>query len=136
MFETSQHLPKSSDGGTYRTRYSSGFKRKYGATGNVLTITAPSGQIVVLTSLISASQAVNSYSVVNDGVNVITGRLGATGLGEVDGQFIVSSGNANFTYTNASSEIPSIVGKEIKVNHISGTQDMSYSYTFMEFVKS
>lgn len=132
---TSQHLPKSGSG-VYHTRYSSGFRRKSSGTGNVLTITAPAGQVAVLTSLVSVTQSSNSYSVTNDGVNVITGQLGTTGLTELAGQFIVSAGNANFTYTNASTEIPPIIGKEIKVNHISGSQDMSYSYTFLELVES
>lgn len=122
--------------GTLRAISSTGMKRvnSIGAGLNVIDVTAPAGQVVVLHALINVAVSDDNYTIIRDGNTVITGRLGSTGAGEFDGQFYIGNLSSN-SYPLSASQIPPIVGNSIQVRFNSGAQDCAYSYTIMEIVQ-
>lgn len=111
------------------TKWLSGFQRSQSAS---LTITAPEGQKVVLLSLVNIMSSDDKYSIVNDGVTIISNKRlqSLSGLGEQVGSFYIGLSGAS-SYTQISTAVPPISGKSITINNVSGAIDYSYSYTFV-----
>lgn len=116
-------------GGGGDTKFLSGFQRSQSAS---LTITAPAGQKVVLLSLNNIQSSVANYSIVNDGVTIISNKRlqSLQGSGEEVGSFYIGLSGAS-SYGQISTAVPPISGKSITINNVSGAIDYSYSYAFV-----
>ena len=110
-------------------KWLSGFQRSQSAS---LTITAPAGRKVVLLSLVTVGNTAANYSIVNDGVTIISDKRlqSLSGLGEQVGSFYIGLSGAS-SYTQISTAVPPISGKSITINNVSGAIDYSYSYAFV-----
>ena len=115
------------------TKFISGFRRRSGPVGDSLTITAPTGQKVVLISLSQVAGGVSNYTIIGDGVTLISNSRLQTlsGLGEQVGSFLIGISGAS-SYTQISTVVPLISAKSITITNVSGTVDYSYSYLFVE----
>tara|TARA_B100001063_G_C16706248_1_gene525400 strand:- start:788 stop:1177 length:390 start_codon:yes stop_codon:yes gene_type:complete len=111
------------------TKFLSGYQRSQSAS---LTITAPAGQKVVLLSLVTIGNNEANYSIVNDGVTIISNKRlqSLNGLGEQVGSFYIGLSGAS-SYAQISTAVPPISGKSITINNVSGPIDYSYSYAFV-----
>lgn len=103
-----------------------------GVTGNILTLTAPAGQVarlVFLASGTATSQAV--ISVIRDGVTCLNGTLSEDGSSPAAGSFMVletSSVQGSNSKTFGLVVVKNVVGNQIVINKNAGNTTQAINY--------
>ena len=129
--ELSDLLPGVSGSSSGKLKFISGFRRQSAAS---LTITAPDGEKVILTSLASITSSGANINLIVDGITVVSNKNLTTAGGGSDatGKFWIGLGHDFLNYQSNACLVPPISGKSITITNIAGSTDISYSYLFVE----
>lgn len=129
-------LKQTTGGGLFRLRNKVTGTIASGVTGNILTLTAPAGQVARLTLLVcSSSTTQTGVSIVSDGNTVINGTLSQNDVSITSGTFFVSetyAGGSTPSSNGAKASITCVVGEVIVINKNAGntTQSIEYSVEY------
>lgn len=117
-------------GKTGKVQFISGYQ--HNNTSSNLTITAPTGQKVILLSLSNIENSASYYTIVSDDITVINNkRLQSFNFMTVEtGSFLIGSSGAD-RYVPLSTVVTPIWGSSISIQNMSGTVNFSYSYLFV-----
>ena len=123
-------------GGSFNTRFISGWQTvASGVTGDLITLTPPTGQKVKLVSLIPATMvtAQSGISISVNGVDVITTKILGSNATVVN-SFVIGFSDADGTAPGRHPHVIGDIDEEIKVVKNAGTTSslLQYAYEFGE----
>lgn len=103
-----------------------------GVTGNILTLTAPAGQVARLIFLASdTATSQTGISVIRDGVTCLSGTLSDDDSSPVAGSFMVAETVANSSATSKTFGlvvVKTVAGSQIVINKNAGNTTQAINY--------
>ena len=120
----------SGGGGLFRLLNRVGGSIPAGVTGNIATITAPSGQVARLTFLYASGATQAGISVISDGNTVLSGTLSAD-LSSIGGSFSVGEtvlAATSAPFSDGSRVVKNVVGDSIIINKNTGNTTQIINY--------
>lgn len=123
-------LKQTTGGGLFRLRNRAGGSIASGVTGNILTLTAPAGQVARLTFLFAVGATEDGMSIIADGNTVLSGTLGVN-LSTINGSFAVGETvllSTSAPFGDGSRIVKNVVGENIIINKAAGNTSQIINY--------